>query len=1069
MCVNYLYNKGANYCFAITLFILLLTGTEAWAQKTSVSGTVSDQSGVTIPGATVTEKGTSNAIMTDVDGKFSIEVASPKSELVFSFIGYETITQAAGSGKQLNIIMKESASQLDEVVVIGYGTARKQDLTGAVATVSGDDLKKLTMPSVAETLTGRVAGVQVSSTEGSPDADIRIKIRGGTSLSQDSSPLIIVDGFPVNAIGDISPSDIDKITILKDASSTAIYGSRGANGVIIITTKSGTKDNKISVNYNAFFGAKFLAKTIDVLSPQDYADWQYEYALLSEDQPSYDDVFGPRTSNNQFAGVKGTNWQKEIYGNMGEVQNHDLGVRGGSDKLNYSFTYTRYDEKAIMIGSNFKRNNLSFNLKNKASDKVSLSFTARYSDTEINGGGANDLREFSAADSRLRHSVGYAPIELPGLTTDNTDESVAGYLVHPFVAVNDNQRLQKRRNINLLGGITWEIVKNLQLKSDFGLDNYYYNTYRFYGRSTYYVNNMPLADYQGDPALITDTRQDRRFRNATTLNYDFKKILGDDHHLTLMAGEEIINYGTATVTNTMHGYPKLFDFTSSMNLPSRAERSYVENFVSPDDKLLSFFGRANYDFKNKYLLTATFRADGSSKYLGDNRWGYFPSAAAAWKISEDFLKNVSWVDLVKLRVSYGQAGNNNIPTGQTIQTFQAYNSTWINNVTGYLSPSTVMANPELKWETTITRNLGVDFEFLKGRLSGTLEAYQNTTKDLLLNFPISGSAYLTQYRNMGENENKGFEASLNYTAVNTKDYGLDFSFNIGFNKNTIKSLGVMDNFTFPTNWASTQIGNDYAVWRGQALGMMYGYQNAGRYEVSDFDYVNGVYTLKAGVADASPVYGTAVTPGSMKLKDTNGDGVVNTDDLSLIGNANPKHTGGFVLNANAYGFDLMAAFNWSYGNDIYNANKIEFTTSNPNNQYRNLSTEMAAGNRWTNIDASGQLVTDPTALAALNANTSMWSPYMNRYVFNDWAVEDGSFLRLNTLTLGYTLPDNFNKTVGISKLRFYATCNNVFVITNYSGLDPEVSTKRSTPYTPGVDSSAYPRSRQFTFGLNLNF
>ena len=1061
------YNKGAKYLFAITVF-LLFTSFDALAQKT-VSGTVLDQSGVSVPGANVNEKGTSNTVATDLDGKFTITVAGAKSELVFSFMGFETVTQAAGDGKQLNIVMKESVSQLDEVVVIGYGTARKQDLTGSVATVSGDDLKKLSIASVAETLTGRVAGMQVTSSEGSPDADIRIKIRGGTSLSQDSSPLIIVDGFPVNAIGDISPSDIDKITVLKDASSTAIYGSRGANGVIIITTKSGTKDNKLSVSYNAFFGAKFIAKTFDVLSPQDYADWQYEYAILNNEQASYDDVFGPRTTNNQYAGVKGTNWQKEIYGNMGEVQSHDLGLRGGSEKLNYSFNYTRYDEKAIMIGSNFKRNNLSFSLKNKASDKVSLSFTARYSDTEINGGGANDLREFSAADSRLRHSVGYAPIDLPGLTTDNTDDAVAGYLVQPFVAVADNQRLQKRQNINLLGGITWNLVKNLQLKSDFGLDRYNYNTYRFYGRSTYYVNNMPLADYQGDPALITETRQDKRFRNATTLNYDFKSILGDNHHLTLMAGEEIINYGTATVTNTMHGYPKLFDFNSSINLPSRSERSYVENFVSPDDKLLSFFGRANYDFKNKYLLTATFRADGSSKYLGDNRWGYFPSAAAAWKISEDFLKDVSWVDLVKLRLSYGQAGNNNIPTGQTIQTFQAYNSTWINNVSGYLSPSSVMANPDLKWETTVTQNLGVDFEFFKGRLSGTVEAYKNTTKDLLLNFPISGSAYLTQYRNMGENENKGIEASLNVTAVNTQNYGLDFSFNIAFNKNTIKSLGVMDDFNAGTNWASTAIPNEYAVNVGQPLGLMYGYRSDGRYEVSDFTYNNGVYTLNPDVANSSSVVGT-VSPGTMKLKDLNGDGIVDINDRTIIGNANPKHTGGFVLNANAYGFDLMAAFNWSVGGDVYNANKIEFTTSTVNTQYRNLTTEMAAGNRWTNIDYNtGEVVTDPAALTALNANTNMWSPNMRSNIFSDWAVEDGSFLRLNTLTLGYSLPDTFNKNMGISKLRFYATCNNVFVITNYSGLDPEVSTKRATPFTPNVDSSAYPRSRQFTFGLNLNF
>jgi TonB-linked SusC/RagA family outer membrane protein len=1071
MSIKCFYDNGAKFCFAITLLLTLLLSTNAMAQGgTTVSGTVVDEAGITLPGVNVIEKGTSNGVATDMDGKFSLKVAGPNSELVFTFLGLETVTQKAGSGKALNIVLKNSISQLDEVVVIGYGTAKKSDLTGSVVTVAGDDLKKLSMASVAETLTGRVAGLQVLSSEGSPDADIRLKIRGGTSLTQDSSPLVIVDGFPVNSIGDISPSDIETITVLKDASSTAIYGSRGANGVIIITTKSGSKNEKLSVSYNAFFGAKFIAKTIDVLNPQDFANWQYEYALLNDELTSYESVFGPRTGNSQFAGVKGTNWQKEIYGNMGEVQSHDIGLRGGSEKLNYSFNYTRYDEKAIMIGSNFKRNNMSFSLKNKASDKISLTFTARYSDTEINGGGANDLKEFSAADSRLRHSVGYAPIPLPGLTTDNTDEAVAGYLVNPYVAVADNSRLQKRRNINLLAGITWKLVDNLQLKSDFGLDNYNYRDSRFYGRSTYYVNNIPAADNQGLPALIMGDRQDSRFRNATTLNYDFKGVFGEDHNLNVMAGEEIINYQTSTVTSTIHGYPRLFSFNDARNLSSQGKPLAVDNYISPDDKLLSFFGRVNYDFKNRYILTASYRADGSSKFLENNRWGYFPSAAVAWKISEEsFLKDVSWINLVKLRLSYGEAGNNNIPSGQTIQTFQSSNSTWINNVSSYLSAFNVMANPDLKWETTVTQNLGLDFEFFKGRISGTLETYKNTTKDLLLRFPVSGTGYVYQYRNMGENENKGIEASVNVVAVNTKNYGLDLSFNIAFNKNNINSLGVMDNFSQSTNWASTAIPNEYLVNVGQPIGIMYGYQNDGRYEVSDFTYTAGAYTLNPGVTNSAGVVGT-VSPGTMKLKDLNGDGLVDINDRTIIGNANPKHTGGFVLNANAYGFDLLAAFNWSFGNDVYNANKVEFTTSTANTQFRNLSTVMGEGNRWTNINAAtGELVTDPTALAALNANTNMWSPNMRNYVFSDWAVEDGSFLRLNTLSLGYTLPDTFNRNMGISKLRFYTTCNNVFVLTNYSGLDPEVSTKRDTPLTPGVDSSAYPRNRQFTFGLNLTF
>jgi len=384
-----------------------------------------------------------------------------------------------------------------------------------------------------------------------------------------------------------------------------------------------------------------------------------------------------------------------------------------------------------------------------------------------------------------------------------------------------------------------------------------------------------------------------------------------------------------------------------------------------------------------------------------------------------------------------------------------------------------MANPDLKWETTVTQNIGLDYGLFKGRLNGSLEYYKNVISDLLLNFPVAGTGYDTQYRNMGENQNVGFEASVNWSAIQKEDYSLNFSFNIGMNKNKVNSLGIMSNFGASSGWASSSIGNDYAINVGQPLGQMYGYKNDGRYEVSDFDYVAGKYVLKTGVANSAGIVSSgSVLPGMMKLKDIDGDGKVDGKDLSIIGNANPKSTGGLVVNSTIYGFDFMAAFNWSYGNDAYNANKIEYTTSadNPSGNYRNLSTEMADGKRWTNLDpTTGLLTTDPTRLQQLNENTTMWSPNMPRFVFSDWAVEDASFLRLNTLTFGYTLPESVSSKLGITKLRFYQTMSNVFVITKYSGPDPEASTRRKTPLTPAVDYSAYPRSRQIVFGLNLNF
>ena len=432
--------------------------------------------------------------------------------------------------------------------------------------------------------------------------------------------------------------------------------------------------------------------------------------------------------------------------------------------------------------------------------------------------------------------------------------------------------------------------------------------------------------------------------------------------------------------------------------------------------------------------------------------------------------NANWLDLLKLRVSYGEAGNNNIPTGQTVQTFVSSTSAWINGFDSFWAASKTMANPDLKWETTITRNIGLDYAILGSRLSGSVELYKNNTVDQLILFPIPGTGYDNQYRNLGEMENKGVEFSVAYAAIEEENYGLSISANIAFNRGKIVSIGNMAYIPGTSGWASTAIGPDYQVKVGQPLGLMYGYVSDGRYEVSDFEGYDGTnWITKEGVVKDDGIV-RKNRPGVMKLKDLDGDGVITDRDKKIIGNANPKHTGGIVLNGYAYGFDLMASFNWSFGNDVYNANKIEYTTSVPQTPYRNMLTVMNEANRWTDIDPeTGAITNDPARLQELNANTTMWSPGMTRYIFSDWAVEDASFIRLNTLTLGYNVPAALATKLKLRSVRAYATAYNVFVLTNYSGFDPEVSTRRSTPYTPGVDYSAYPRSRQFVFGLNLSF
>nr|WP_294929886.1 TonB-dependent receptor [uncultured Flavobacterium sp.] len=1066
-----LFNKRTNCCLAIVFLLCLLTSNKVSAQDLTVEGVVKDASGLTLPGVNVLEKGTKNGVSTDFDGKYKLKLSSSKATVEFSFIGFTTQSVAVAGKKTINVVLAEEANALNEVVVVGYGTVKKSDLTGAVSTISGSTLAKIPVSNVSEALTGRLAGVNVTSSEGSPDAEIKIRVRGGGSLTQDASPLIIVDGFPVNSMNDIAASNIESMTVLKDASSTAIYGSRGANGVIIITTKTG-KNGKMDISFNMFYGMKTLADEIDVLSADDFVKWQYEYAMLSNtdntvlnNPDSYTKYFGNWQDRDLYKGVKGDNWQKQLFGRTGEVQSRDLGIRGGTEKLSYNFNYTLYDEKAIMIGSDYKRNNLSLALKNKASDKIDLGFTIRYSDTKILGSGVNEQNEKSSTDSRLRNAVGYSPVPIQEVGSVNVDPDVND-LINPFVSLADNDREQYRKNFNMLGSFGWEIIKNLKFKSDIGLDNYNNLDYRFYGSSTYFSSTAKIG--AGKPGMVMSDRKDVRFRNANTLNYDFKELMGEKHHLTVLLGEESITTSSNNTTSTFLNYPDFFHLEQAKILTTQGTPLSVDNFYSADDKLLSFFGRLNYDFKDRYIFTATFRADGSSKFAGSNRWGYFPAAAAAWKISqENFLKDVSWLDLLKVRVSYGEAGNNNIPVGQTVQTFDSNANQWINNVDNYWAAPKIMSNPELKWETTITQNIGLDFGFFKNRLNGTLDIYKNLTQDLLLSFPVGGSGYDTQYRNMGETQNTGFEGTLNVVAIEKKDFGLNFSFNIGFNKNRINSLGVMDNFLTSSTWTS-DITADYAVNAGSPLGLMYGYVSDGRYEVSDFEYNGSSYALKSGVVN-SEVVGT-LRPGMMKLKDLDGDNKVTAADRRVIGNANPKNTGGFVINANAYGFDLSAAFNWSYGNDIYNANKAEFTTANRNGKYKNLSSDMADGVRWTNINpATGEIVNDQTELAALNANTTMWSPYMSSFLFTDYEVEDGSFIRLNNLTLGYTMPEFFSSKIHAAKLRFYCTATNVFLLTNYSGPDPEVSTRRKSPLTPGVDYSAYPRSRQLVFGLNLNF
>ena len=1051
------------------------------AQNVTVKGTVKDKTGETVIGASVVQKGnTSVGTITDIDGNFSLSVPA-SSTLIISYVGMKTQEVQLDGSSSYEITLEDDSQALEEVVVIGYGSVKRKDLTGSVATVNSEVLAAVPVANATEALTGKMAGVQITTTEGSPDAEMTIRVRGGGSITQSNEPLYIVDGFPVESISDIPASEIEDITVLKDASSTAIYGSRGANGVILVTTKSG-KEGKVNVSYNAYYSWKKVAKTLDVLSARDYAEWQYELANILGDVESYEEHFGGYNDIDLYDNVATNDWQDLTFGRTGHTFNHNVSITGGSDKVKYAFNYAHMDDKAIMQMSNFKRDNLSLKLNGKINKRISVDLQARWSKTKINGAGANETSSVLNTDKRLRYSVQYTPFPVDGVSDAGDDDGTNSSFYNPLTALRDNDERRFRTQLNMAGAVTWEIIDNLKFKTELGYDTYKYDRDRFYGTTTYYVRNNVAAENQGKPAIQLTKQYRSKIRNTNTLNYDFEKLFaeGSLHHLNALVGHEYVLEKNEQLTNVVVGFPDWVSSQDAWKLTNMAGTTAQEitNFYDPDDILLSYFGRINYDYDSKYLISATFRADGSSKFADGNRWGFFPSAAIAWRISsEPFMESTrDWLDDLKLRFSYGTAGNNNIPADVINQSYQFVNTQWINGYENVLAATSTMANPDLKWETTYTRNLGLDYSFFGGRINGTIEGYWNNTKDLLIEYPVSGTGYSYQYRNMGETQNRGFEFTINWTAVNKKNFGLSVGANISLNKNKVVSLGDLQSIdNIATQWASTEIDQDFVIRTGEPIGQIWGYVSDGRYEVSDFDIAAsqaaGTWVLKEGVADASGIIG-AVRPGSMKLKETKAEktGTITSADRQIIGDTNPVAIGGFNLNARLYGFDLSANFNFSIGNDVYNANAIEYTQTSKY-QYRNLISTMAAGSRWTNVDANGNFLdwNNADELAALNANTTMWSPYTSKYVLTDHYVEDGSFLRLNTLTLGYTLPKSLLQKIHISNLRFYATAYNLFCITNYSGFDPEVSTMRRTNLTPGVDYSAYPKSRQWVIGVNINF
>jgi TonB-linked SusC/RagA family outer membrane protein len=1083
------------------------------AQSRQVQGVVKSAEGETLPGVTVLVEGTTNGASTGPNGDYSITLPANTKDatLRFSYVGYVSQAVKVGSQSSINITLATDSKQLEDVVVIGYQAVQRRDVTGSVSSVGAQQIKDIPVNSAAEALTGRLAGVQLTSAEGSPgNTNVQVRVRGGGSITQDNSPLYVVDGVQIeNALSVIAPQDIQSVDVLKDASSTAIYGARGANGVVIITTKGG-REGRTAVNYNGFAGFRQLTNKLDVMGPADYLNWEYERALLtgtgasvSGGTSTFKSVFGTTNFNsdtlNRIRNSPTRDWQQEVFGRKAFQQTHNVSVSGGGKATTYSLSLTSNKEDGIQLGSSYERKLVNFRLDTKASDRLRLGFNVRFNDQANYGAGTGAaigtsttgqaVNTGSSVTSRLRNTVQYLPFVLPSLNGAAGADPTANFdpdffanssLINPVLAVNNEYRADKRRTFNMGATAAFNITKELVFRSTGGVDFTYGDIGTFNGLYSPTIRQA-AGGYQNLPfATITDNIT-TTYNNSNVLDYTFRK---EKSVLNVLLGEEIYQQRTTQKFVQVNFLPA--DITAERALANinqavlpvgtTAQPVLPTTNVPVYYRLLSGFGRVNYSYDDKYLFTLTSRLDGSSKFADGNRSRVFPGASVAWRISKEnfFQGYTSTVSDLKLRLSYGQAGNNRIGDNLYSQVFQAGNSPYVlNHVTTPGTATTGFYNPDLKWEVTTTRNLGLDLALFNNRVQFTADAYYNTTNDLLVNASIfGGSGYTTQLQNIGSTSNKGLELQLSGTVIQTPDFTWSATANAAFNSNRIESLGsgAQEIQNIQSGWAGSALsGADYVARVGSPVGQMYGYITDGFYTASDFEtynYTTRTGVLKSGVASDLSITGNSILSlGSIKLKDVNGDGQITEADKTVIGNANPKVTGGLNQQFTYKGFDASVFLNFVLGNDIYNANKIEFTTSTANTSYANLLSEM--NNRVRYIDERGALITDQATFERVNANATMWSPVRGNYFLHSYAVEDGSFLRINNVTAGYSLPKSLISKAKLNQLRFYVTLNNLYTFTKYSGYDPEVNTRRNTPLTPGVDYAAYPRSRAFLFGVNI--
>lgn len=1073
------------------LAVALLLPLGALAQSLTVKGTVKDSNGEAVIGASVVEKGNvKHATITDFDGKFTIKTTAGK-QLVVSYIGM--VSQTVKAAANLDITLKDDAAALEEVVVIGYGGSKaRKDLTGSVGSISGAKLETVPVSSAAVALQGKVAGVQVTTVDGAPGADIHIRVRGGTSVTQSNEPLYIVDGFQTDNINDIPPTDIQSIDVLKDASLTAIYGAKGGNGVVIVTTKS-AKEGRVKVSFNAQLQWSHLAKKLDLMNSYDWARYQYDWAAANGNRSTNAKFFRANFGNpldlDIYQRAETHDWQDEVMGDTPMSYMTNVNVGGGNNTTKFNISLTQSDDRGIIQGSGVRRTNLNIKLNVKLSKNLTLSLNPKLSYRRDTGAGADKIGSGGIIDAlRYRPSNGLREFAFWDPRTVNPDDERTFQYTNPKSDIDQNVRLKHGYTITNQASLEWTPIKNLTLKSDltymFGNsdDNYFYGRMTANGKAN---NQMPVASVENMH------REAYIWTNTASYNLSLK----DTHNMSFLIGQEIQNSQKRYNKMVNRYFPegitarKAFD---NMNLGTPYQTT---SELSTPDRTASFFGQANYNYMHKYLASVTFRADGSTKFAPGEQWGYFPSVSGAWVVTEEkFMKPIKWISNLKLRASIGKAGNNRISDDMWrylygIATTGGPNfGELLENVgTGekYYAPvnGSTAANPKIKWETTITRNVAIDLSLFDGRLTITPEIYWNTTKDLLYKSDIpTTTGYATQMQNIGKTTNKGFELSINGDILRGKDYVLSANLSMGMNKMKVDKLNDTDNVIWDQNnrWKSAY--NDYCLKVGDQVGLIYGFIYDGLYSPDEFDFdpnQNFLAVPKKGTV-INTVYdssnsGEATLPGKIKFKDIKHDGVIDENDRTVIGNTNPKVQGGFGLSGSWKDFDFSANFVYMLDFDVNNAMAYDLSSSKGNKGNFNNVLSDFAGNMWRYCRDDGECMYKNYYIdgakdqyLAMNANATLWNPGdVTKNVTHSYFIEDGSFLRCQSLTIGYSLPHKLISRYGLSKLRFYASATNLFCITSYSGYDPEVDVQ--TGLTCGMDYNRYPRSRSFLFGVNVSF